>query len=101
VSSDRLSSWTPRLGAALGALYIGLGVVETVVHLDDPTSLLFWAPALLGGGTLAGTYETKEDATAAGRREAQERHTEHVIHLQDGSIEERNSYGGDPAHRPG
>ncbi|HEY6076916.1 MAG TPA: DUF2188 domain-containing protein [Gaiella sp.] len=50
---------------------------------------------------LAGTYETKEEATAAGRREAQERHTEHVIHLQDGSIEERNSYGGDPAHRPG
>ena len=50
---------------------------------------------------LAGTYETKEEATAAGRSEAQRRHTEHVIHREDGSIEERNSYGADPARRPG
>ena len=27
--------------------------------------------------------------------------TEHVIHNQDGSIAERNSYGSDPADRPG
>jgi hypothetical protein len=29
------------------------------------------------------------------------RQTEHVIHNEDGSIGERNSYGSDPAHRPG
>jgi hypothetical protein len=33
--------------------------------------------------------------------EAIARKTEHVIHNEDGSIEERNSYDGDPAHRPG
>jgi hypothetical protein len=27
--------------------------------------------------------------------------TEHVIHNQDGTISERNSYGNDPVHRPG
>jgi len=27
--------------------------------------------------------------------------TEHVIHNQDGTISERNSYGNDPATRPG
>jgi hypothetical protein len=30
-----------------------------------------------------------------------QRETEHLIHREDGSIAERNSYGGDPAHRPG
>ena len=29
------------------------------------------------------------------------RETEHVIHEQDGSIGERNSYGSDPSDRPG
>ena len=47
------------------------------------------------------TYETKDQAVAAGRAEAQRRHTEHVIHRADGSIEDRNSYGNDPRHRPG
>ena len=47
------------------------------------------------------TYETKEEAVAAGRAEAQRRHTEHVIHRADGSIQDRNSYGNDPPHRPG
>ena len=47
------------------------------------------------------TYETKQEAVAAGRAEAQRRHTEHLIHRADGSIEDRNSYGNDPRHRPG
>jgi uncharacterized protein DUF2188 len=46
-------------------------------------------------------YETKTEAVAAGRSEAQRRKTEHVIHNEDGSIGERNSYRGDPARRPG
>lgn len=52
-------------------------------------------------GTVLGNYETKAEAVAAGRAEAKRQQTEHVIHREDGSIEERNSYGGDPAHRPG
>lgn len=51
--------------------------------------------------TVGGPYRTKEEAVAAGRSEAQRRTTEHVIHLEDGSIGERNSYGNDPVHRPG
>ena len=50
---------------------------------------------------LSGRYETKDEAVAAGREEAMRRETEHVIHNEDGSIAERNSYGGDPAQRPG
>jgi hypothetical protein len=46
-------------------------------------------------------YDTKADAVAAGRAEAQRRKTEHLIHRKDGSVEERNSYGNDPRHRRG
>ena len=52
-------------------------------------------------GTLPGSHATKHVAVAAGRDEAIRRKSEHVIHNEDGSIGERNSYGGDPAHRPG
>lgn len=47
------------------------------------------------------TFDTKDEAVAAGRAEARRRHTEHVIHRANGSVEDRNSYGNDPAHRPG
>ena len=40
-------------------------------------------------------------AVAAGRQEVINRKTEHVIHNQDGTISERNSYGNDPASRSG
>jgi hypothetical protein len=43
----------------------------------------------------------KQEAVSAGRDLAKIRSTEHVIHNQDGTISERNSYGSDPAHRPG
>jgi hypothetical protein len=61
-----------------------------------------WANTIEGqDGALPGTYETKEAAVAAGREEAIRRKTEHVIHNEDTLIDERNSYGGDPADRPG
>jgi len=50
---------------------------------------------------LLGSYATKQEAVAVGRGEARRRRTEHVIHEQDGTIGERNSYGADPADRPG
>ena len=61
-----------------------------------------WTNSIEGGdGAPLGSYETKDAATRAGRGEARRRHTEHVIHNQDGTIAERNSYGDDPGDRPG
>ncbi len=50
---------------------------------------------------LPDSFDTKEDAVEAGRAEARRRQTEHLIHNEDGSIAERNSYGNDPTDRPG
>jgi hypothetical protein len=52
-------------------------------------------------GARPSTCDTKAEAEAAGRAEAMRRHTEHVIHNEDGTIGERNSYGNDPPDRPG
>ena len=72
------------------------GFVHTV-HSDGS-----WKNSIEGDGELLhGTFDTKRDAVAAGRLEAERRKTEHVIHNEDGSISERNSYGNDPANRPG
>ena len=72
------------------------GFVHTV-HVNGR-----WANSLEGHDrALLGTFDTKEEAVEAGREEASRRLTEHVIHNKDGSIGERNSYGGDPAGRPG
>jgi hypothetical protein len=61
-----------------------------------------WQNEIEGGnGSRLQTFGTKDEAVAAGRAEARRRRTEHVIHRADGSIEDRNSYGKDPAHRPG
>ena len=47
------------------------------------------------------THATKEAAVASGRVKAMRRKTEDVIHNLDGTISERNSYGGNPTDRPG
>jgi len=60
-----------------------------------------WVNTLEGGEQLEGWHSTKYVAVAAGKAAAQARKTEHVIHNQDGTISERNSYGNDPADRPG
>jgi len=60
-----------------------------------------WINEIEGGSAVPGTHPSKADAMAAGRLEAIQRKAEHVIHNQDGSIAERNSYGNDPAHRTG
>jgi Uncharacterized protein conserved in bacteria (DUF2188) len=72
------------------------GFVHTV-HRDGS-----WVNEIEGDeGALLASHATKHVAVAAGRDEAIRRKTEHVIHNEDGSIDERNSYGGDPAYRPG
>ena len=52
-------------------------------------------------GAVGPIFDTKDEAVAAGRERARSGKTEHVIHNEDGSIAERNSYGNDPADRPG
>lgn len=52
-------------------------------------------------GHVTSTHRTKENAEKAGRKQAEDRSTEHVIHKRDGTIGERNSYGNDPKSRPG
>jgi hypothetical protein len=54
-----------------------------------------WVNEVEGEGQLS-SHATKDEAVAAGRREAISRRTEHVIHHIDGTIAERNSYGNDP-----
>ena len=61
-----------------------------------------WQTAIEGDlMPLPESFLTKAEAVEAGRGEAQRRQTEHVIHNEDGSIGERNSYRPDPSDRPG
>ena len=60
-----------------------------------------WINEVEGDGISLELDATKEEAVAAGRARAMQDKTEHVIHNQDGTISERNSYGKDPASRPG
>ena len=70
------------------------GFVHTVYKGEQ------WTNEIEGDGAF-GSYETKEAAVTAGRQRAIDRETEHVIHNTDGVVSERNSYGNDPAGRPG
>jgi hypothetical protein len=60
-----------------------------------------WINEIGGGESFGGTHDTKEQAVEAGRDEARKRQVEHVIHNQDGTIGEKNSYGNDPRDIPG
>ena len=60
-----------------------------------------WLNKIEGGAQLSAQYVTKAAAISGGQAEAVRRKTEHVIHNQDGTIRERNSYGDDPAHSSG
>ncbi|HEY2778586.1 MAG TPA: DUF2188 domain-containing protein [Gaiellaceae bacterium] len=71
------------------------GFVHTVYKNDK------WTNEIEDGAAFGGPHSTKEDAVAAGRERAKADETEHVVHNQDGTVSERNSYGSDPASRPG
>ena len=64
--------------------------VHTVPHGDG------WANKREGADRVSKTFPTKRAAQQAGRETARGEKTEHVIHKQDGTIGEKNSYGGDP-----
>jgi hypothetical protein len=61
-------------------------VVHTVFKREG------WVNELGGGDEIPGKYATKGAAVSAGRREAIERKSEHVIHSQEGTISLRSSY---------
>jgi hypothetical protein len=59
-----------------------------------------WVNEIEGGDEVS-RHATKDEAVERGRELARQRQTEHVIHNQDGTIAERNSYGNDPESSPG
>jgi len=74
---------------------VSVGSVHTVYRQGN------WLNEIEGEGELLGHFITKESAVSAGRQEAIKRDTEHVIHNQDGTVEEWISYGDDPLQGTG
>jgi hypothetical protein len=72
---------------------VAQGFVHTVYKNET------WINELEEGNKLPGTYPTKDEAVAAGRDRAKNDKTEHVIHKQNGQIEDRKAYGNDPSGR--
>ena len=60
-----------------------------------------WAVKKSGTTRVSKTFGRKEEAIEYGRRLSREESTELFIHKKDGTIQERNSYGKDPAYRKG
>jgi Uncharacterized protein conserved in bacteria (DUF2188) len=71
------------------------GFIHTVYKNEQ------WINEVEEGEKLGGAHATKQEAVAAGRTRAQQDETEHVVHSQDGTISERNSYGHDDPGRSG
>ena len=60
-----------------------------------------WKNKVEGNAQASSTHDVKDEAVAKGREMAKERGVEHVIKNLDGTIGEKNSYGGDPRDVPG
>ena len=60
-----------------------------------------WINGVEEGDEIGGEHARKDEVVRTGRARAQQDRTAHVIHIQDGSIGERNSSGFDSASRPG
>lgn len=67
--------------------------IHTVKHGDG------WANRREGSRRVSSIHPTQADAIEAGREQARQDKTEHLIHGVNGKIRERNSYGNDP-HPP-
>jgi hypothetical protein len=79
----------------LEVITLAKGFIHTVYKHEQ------WINEVEEGDEFGGAHPTKEQAVEAGRARARQDKTEHVIHNQDGTIGERNSYGNDPASSPG
>jgi hypothetical protein len=62
------------------------GDVHTVQHGDG------WANEVEGNSRVSNTAATKAEAQSKGRDMAIQRDTDHLVHRQDGTIGERNTY---------
>ena len=71
------------------------GDIHTVPHRGG------WANRVEGKLRISSTHKTKIAAQKRGREMAILRRVEHLIHSQNGSISDRNSYRRDPAPRSG
>lgn len=60
-----------------------------------------WAVRREGSSRVTSTHSTQTDAAARAREIAINQRSEVFIHRPDGTIRDRNSYGNDPARRPG
>lgn len=47
------------------------------------------------------SYSTRDEAVSEGKRLAKQNHVELLVHREDGTIGERDSYGHDPRNIPG
>jgi hypothetical protein len=74
---------------------VSKGDVHTVPHGDG------WANKVEGNSRVSNTASTKAEAQAKGRDMARKAKVEHLIHKEDGSIGQRNSYGNDPRRSKG
>lgn len=54
-----------------------------------------------GRETIGAKHDTNDKTVEAGRAAARDCGSEHVIHNQDGTMAEKNSYGNDPPNVPG
>jgi hypothetical protein len=61
--------------------------------VPSPISAGWWNKV---DGKVISRHRLKENAVEAGRAVARELKVEHTIHLSDGSIGDKNSYGNDP-----
>lgn len=60
-----------------------------------------WAVEEEGASDKAEQFPNREEAINAGKQLAKQNEVELIIHREDGSIGERNSYGNDPRDVPG
>src|SRR3954453_8630906 len=60
-----------------------------------------WAITSRGSPRVMDRGSRKADVQKQGRERARKHKLEHIIQKQDGTIGERNSYGGDSPRRPG
>jgi hypothetical protein len=96
----RIRAAVAACGSADGASGYRHDMAGTPIH-TVPTDDDGWAVEREGSDRPVSTHRTKAEAEEAGRQLARQDAVEHIIHERDGTIGERNSYGSDPASRPG
>jgi hypothetical protein len=67
----------------------------------EPRSDGRWAVQKNGTTRASSLHDTQRAAEQAARRQAMREKTELVVKGRDGAIQRRDSYGNDPAKRPG